>query len=239
MYILYVNVCLSGIFPTSPKDFAILAYRPLVTQEVYTSFNGATGGHIHCHCSDLGVAELHQRLDLASRRRAFRSTHIQTECSALLDTRLTDEAHFFLLGAIHVDDNDLLGRFGRRVATFHHLPERHRLICRDEGVKNVSAPSSAVLYQQLLGWMLAFHEAVEDTHAIGEGRAADLNDAGVKAKQHSPFKDGEADIVRDDDATAALEHFLDRLLQQWRLCKTSDQEQELDIVDFWLFEELS
>lgn len=193
----------------------------LMAQEVNASFDGASGGHIHCHGPNLRVTKLHERLDLATWRRAFRSTHVQTKRPTLPDAGLADEAHVLLFGAVDVDDDDLLGRLGRCVAPFYRLTQCHRLVGGDEGVENVSAPSGAVLHQQLLRRVLALHEAVEDAYAVCEGRAADFDDTGIQAKQHGAFKDGEADVMRDDDAAAALEHVLDSMLQQGGLSKTS------------------
>ena len=192
-----------------------------MAEEVNASFDSASSGHVHCHGPNLCVSELHERLDLAARRCAFRSTHIQSERSALPDPGLADEARLLLVRAVDVDDDDLLGGLGRRVAPFHQLTQCHGLVCSDEGVENVSAPSGAVLHQQLLRRVLALHEAVEDAHAVREGRAADLDDAGVQAEQHRPFQNGEADVVWDDDAASALEHVLDGMLEQGRLSKTS------------------
>ena len=192
-----------------------------MAEEVNAGFNGASGGHIHGHGPNLRVTELHERLDLAARRRAFRSAHIQAKCPTLPDAGLADKARLLLLGAVDVDDDDLLRGLGRRVAPLHQLAQRHRLVGGDEGVEDVGAPARALLHQQLLRRVLALHEAVEDAHSVREGRAADFNDARVQAEQHGTFQNGEADVMGDDDAAAALEHVLDGVLQQRRLGKTS------------------
>lgn len=212
---------------------------PLLTQEIDAGLDGAPRGHVHRHGPDLRVPELHQRLDLPPRRHRFCSAHIQAKSPTFPDGGLADEAHALVLRAVDVDDDDLLGGLGWRVAPLDHLAQRHRLVRSDEGVEDVGAPARAVLHQQLLGWVLALHEAVEDAHPVGEGRAADLDDAGIQTKEHSAFQDGEANVVGDDDAAAALQHVLDSLLQQRRFCETSNQEEELNVTHFWLLKQLS
>lgn len=120
-----------------------------------------------------------------------------------------------------MDNDDLLRRLGRGVASLHHLTQRHGLVGGNEGVKDICAPASAVFHQQLLRRVLALHKAVEDAHSVCERRAADLNDGGIQAEQHSPFQDSEADVVGNDDAAAALQHVLDSLLEQGRLSEAS------------------
>lgn len=212
---------------------------PSLPQEVDASFDAASRGHVQGHGPDLRVPELHQGLDLSPRLHRFCPTHVQAKGPTLPDSGLADEGHALAVGAVDVDDDELLGGLGRRVAPLHHLAQRHRLVRGDEGVEDVGAPARAVLQQQLVRGVLAVHEAVEDAHPVGEGRAADPDDAGVQAEEHGALQDGEADVVRDDDATAALQHLLDCLLQQRRLREAANQEQELDVAHFWLVKQLS
>ncbi len=209
-----------------------------MAQEVNARFDGASGGHIHCHGPNLCVTKLHKRLDLPTRCRAFRSAHIQAKCSALPDPGFADEPHTLLFRAVDMDDNNLLRGLGRCVAPLHHFTQCHRLVSSDEGVKDIGAPARAVLHQQFLRWVFSFHKAIEDAHTVCDGRAADFDDTGVQAKQHSTFQNSEADIVRYDDAAATLEHVLDSLLQQRRLSEASHQEQELNVAHLWLLKQL-
>ena len=138
-----------------------------------------------------------------------------------------------------MDDNDLLGRLGRRVAALHRFAQRHRLVGGNEGVKDVGAPAGAVLHQHLFRRVLALHKAVEDAHTVGEGRAAHFDDPRVQAEEDGTLEDGQTHVMWDDDAAAALQHVLDRLLEEGRLSEAAYQEEELDVAHLWLIKELS
>ena len=100
-----------------------------------------------------------------------------------------------MIGTVDVENNTPLVTSGWTIAAYDALAQTDALVSHDELVKNVLTIGNAVFDDPLLQRMAAQNETVEDGHAVGQSRSADLDSSRIDSILNGSFQNGQTNIL--------------------------------------------
>ena len=153
----------------------------LFVKEVNSCFHTAPSRYVQRTDFDLCVSKHHPGLNLPSCRKlsGLHVRHVQTQCSALPDSRVRDEVRVRRFAAVDVDDAYLLGGLCRGVASDHSVTKCDRLVDDDIFFEDVCAPVFPFTGNQFNVRVLVGVEAVQHTHSVCQAGPPDVHNSRV------------------------------------------------------------